>query len=137
MNLWEWVKNLLNITEAPATTEPENRRLSEEEAALIEWLLRNGTADAQNFLPQLRNLTVTGGCNCGCPTIDLQVDDDLPYVKSQTRVLADFQGTSGEDLLVHVMLHQSQGRLGELEIYSLLGKKGRFGLPSIEGLSRN
>ncbi len=125
----------INRPDIPATTIDLDRALTPEERVLIEWLLLHGTPDAKDFLPQMETVRVHGRCSCGCPSIDLAVPLTTPAVTSETRLLADFVGTVGK-VLVGILVHQSCGRLGELEVYAFGETPVPFSLPEPSSLRR-
>ena len=113
---------------------PERRPLTEQERKLLEWLLANGSVDARPYLSQMSNVNVVGTCTCGCPTIDLALDDSEQRKTAPSVILADFVGTAPEGIQVGVIVHAREGEISELEVYAIPDWKGRFNLPSIESL---
>ena len=128
---WRAAKSL---HEKPAFTEPENRKPSGEERALLTWLIQNGCQEARLFAPQIDAVRVVGRCSCGCPTIDFAVDDPISSGIDCPRVLSDFIGSTPEGWQVGVLLHQNGGKLAEMEVYNLSEHEGSFGLPNISTL---
>lgn len=115
-------------SDEPAYSLPQDRSLTPEERTLIEWLLRHGEPNAQDFLPQLEAAHVYCKCSCGCPSIDIRIPETLPAAHSKTNMLADFIGKVYGNL-VGVMLTQAGGRLSGLEIYAFGDIPEPFGLP--------
>jgi hypothetical protein len=121
-----------------ATTIPENRQLNAGERTLIEWLIANGIPEARAFTQQLTGLHVIGRCSCGCPTVDFAMGDSQQATTGPAQILADFFGITHEGIEVGVILHARQGRISELEVYSLGTTDTTdltFGLPRIETLN--
>ncbi len=118
----------------PATTIPLDRPLSPEERALGEWLLRNASPPALDFLPQLEVARVVGQCGCGCPTVDLRMPEGTPPVELREDPIGDATGYVGEDM-VGVMFLQRGGYLRCLEIYDLSDIQRPYGLPRFESLA--
>lgn len=112
----------------------ERRLLTKEERTLLEWLIANGTPEAQEYASQLADVVVVGGCTCGCPTIDLAVGESQARKTGPSRLLADFEGKTPEGVEVGVILHAREGQLSELEVYAIPNVEGSFSLPSIESL---
>jgi hypothetical protein len=109
-----------------------DRPLTQQEQDLVRWLIEHSHLDASHLLPQIDRLRVAWRCNCGCPTIDFALDGEPVGSKSEQLVsdwLADVEG-----MPVGVMLWQANGGISTLEVYSLPGCEGFFGLPSIESI---
>lgn len=106
----------------------EERPLTTEERTLLEWLIVHGGRSASAYSSQLPLVTVVSRCTCGCPTIDLAVAGGP--TSGPSSVIADAEGTSPEGIPVGVLLHSREGKLSELEVYSISGFKGRVSLPS-------
>ena len=115
-----------------ARTIPEDRELTDEERALINWLIVNGEPEAAFYKEQLRDLRVISRCGCGCPTIDLVVGRANSATTGPSRILADFVGSTVEGVQVGVTLHAREGKISELEIYEL-GEPVKS-LPKLESL---
>ncbi len=71
---------------------------------------------ASELRAQVGSAVVSRGCDCGCPSVDLVVEGDVPVasVTSRTPVNAVVEGVSGGGLIVFV----DEGRLSGLEFYS-------------------
>jgi hypothetical protein len=110
---------------------PEDRPLTSAERELLTWLISNGTPEARNYIPQMEELRVISRCACGCPTVDFHP----PVGPSQ--ILADFYGVTSENVEVGVILHARDGRLSEMEVYSISQQDGLFGLPQINSLKKD
>jgi hypothetical protein len=117
---------------------PERRPLTREERTLLEWLIDNGSsnANAKEYSPQLANLSVVGTCTCGCPAVDLALEGDDQRKTAPSKILADFLGTTPEGIEVGVILHAREGEISELEVYSITDLKKPFGLPTKESLKQ-
>jgi len=127
------VKELLMSTFIRA----EHRPLSKEERTLLEWLIANGSPDAQPYASQIANISVVGRCTCGCPSIDLSVGQREQPKTGPSHILADFEGKTPEGIAVGLILHAREGEISELEIYAIPDVKGPFNLPSIESLKQS
>jgi hypothetical protein len=92
------------------------RPLSETERQVLDKMLALDFPGAAELRVQASSARVSGGCDCGCPTIDLVVvDGALPAaVTSRTPVNAEVDGVTGGGLIVFV----DEGRLSRLEYYS-------------------
>ena len=110
---------------------PERRPLTQEERTLLKWLIANGTADAGEYSSHIAALGVVGTCTCGCPTIDLALEDRDQRKTAPSKILADFVGTTPEGIEVGVILHSREGEISELEVYAIPNATGPFSLPII------
>jgi hypothetical protein len=117
----------------PEATGQQVRPLSNEERALIMWLLLHGDPSARQFLPQLDRTLARGNCACGCPSIDLIVSEPTSTPGVEPIILVDFVGTVGGKN-VGVVLRQTGGCLSELEVYGLTGNPNQFCLPDLSTL---
>ena len=115
---------------------PERRALTQQERALLEWLIANGNSDAKEYSLQLADLSVVGACTCGCPTIDLALGSHDQRKTASSKILADFVGATAEGVEVGVILHAREGEISELEVYAITNVKEPFALPTIESLKQ-
>ena len=98
------------------------RPLTDNEAAILAKLLHGDPfAGAAAYRSQLPHITVTGGCTCGCATIDLRVDRGAPVEPGPTGsplpVEGRTTGTEDADLLIFAQ----DGFLTMLEIVYYAG----------------
>jgi hypothetical protein len=96
------------------------RRLSDLEQALLEAILDQPYPESKALLDQLESTEAQQGCDCGCGTINLRVDEDMAPVAllgslapGEAEVLSE-SGVSEGGLIVFVR----DGYLSCLEIYS-------------------
>src|SRR6476646_3691881 len=141
-NLALWARRHLRLkTErdsvVPTAFDPspivEDKQLSPDERALLVWLIEHGTSDATEYAAQVEQARVVGRCRCGCPPIDLGIAGAKERTVGGSTILADFLGETPEGFHVGVLLHSRNGKLSELEVYSL-DRDGIFSLPTIESL---
>jgi hypothetical protein len=110
-----------------------NRPLTAEEVHLLRWLIAHGTAEASRYADQVDRVRVVSECTCGCPTIDLALDDQSTSTQGGSLIISDVVGESPEGIGVNVILHVRGEALSELEVYSPDGRSP-FGLPKPEAL---
>lgn len=115
------------------------RSLTLEEENLLRWILEHGSEEARSFLPQIEGMKAVRSCICGCPTIRLVVAANLPLGCLPTsRIVCDLEGDTAKGELVGVLLFQDDGKLSELEAYSIdgmiLSESNEYGFPTIESL---
>jgi hypothetical protein len=97
----------------------ERRAATLEEREVVDWLLRSAatTTGAASLLNQVPDLHVVGGCDCGCPSVDFEIDGQ----DSNALIIADARGTSPEGVAVGLILWAKEGRLTGLEVYDFEG----------------
>jgi hypothetical protein len=110
----------------------EERSLSPEEAALVEWLVEHGRPDASQYRWQIPKLRVFSKCGCGCPTIDFAIGETRKVGSSH--IIADGEGKSPEGAAVGIILHVREGEISELEVYSITGEATIFTLPNPDSI---
>src|SRR5271154_1232364 len=113
-------KRLRRKSSSIATESP--RPLTAEETALLRWMIEHGVDEAKEFFPQIQAIRATRGCKCGCPSICLHVDENAgPVAFCEQKIISDQIGRTAKGELVGVMLFQENGKLSELETYSVDG----------------
>ena len=92
------------------------RPLSEAERQVLDLMLGIDFPGATALRVQAASARVSGGCDCGCPTVDLVLEGTVPLasVTSRTPVNAEVEGVPGGGLIVFV----DDGRLSGLEFYA-------------------
>ena len=90
-----------------------SRELSPAERATLDVLLAGDFPGAAELRAQAATAQVSGSCGCGCPTIDLVVDDATPTAKITDRVAVEADVLGG-GLIVFV----DEGRLSGLEYWT-------------------
>ena len=113
--------------------------MTREERDLLRKAIEMGEGDARLFLPQLEGMMATPGCKCGCPSIDLHLRFGAPAVRNCTQqIVSDLVGKTEKDELIGLILFQEDGKLNELEVYSVDGEiqAENWGLPRLATLKR-
>ena len=108
---------------------PYRRELNPIERAILEFLLGQQFPGRDELKLQLASLKVVGGCNCGCESIDLSVDEGAAIcapVRERVPVEATTRVGPGVDVLLHVV----DGLLRELEVYRQDGESAALPDPS-------
>ena len=95
------------------------RPLTRTERALLDALLAHDFPGAPVLREQVREVTSTPGCTCGCGTLDLHVADSAPTVAAggPAPVEGTIRGTDGRPT-GGVLLFVEDGRLARLDITS-------------------
>ncbi len=108
------------------------RPLSASELELIEALLGGARGSGRRYLGQLERAVVVGGCGCGCPSIDLEIDGCA--VDGAPRPLVFAEGESPEGAPVGIILWVRGTCLSGLEVHSWDGSQ-RVRLPAVATLN--
>lgn len=118
-----------------STTEiPEDRALSDEERALIHWMLEHGEPHASSFLPQLAQARVAARCPCGCVSIDFAIAGQRASTSGAMDIIADFDWYDADGHRFGAFLFARDGLLAGLDIYSIDGAVTPTWLPKPEQL---
>jgi hypothetical protein len=112
-----------------STPVPE-RPLSQEELALVRWLLTNApvAGSLADLAPLVASLRVVGRCSCGCPSVDFRSNGQ----SSPFRPIADATGRTADGAQVGVILWGHEDVISGLEIYQMVGLVRE--LPAVESL---
>ncbi|MGA7244161.1 MAG: hypothetical protein WBX19_13305 [Terracidiphilus sp.] len=116
------------------------RPLSKEEFELLRWMFEHGSEDLRTFEPQLAGIVAARWCDCGCPSIRLEVAEGAPLGRDiGERIIGDFEGKTPRGELVGVLLFQRGGKLELLEVYSWDAQLPRdnsseWALPTIDSM---
>jgi hypothetical protein len=114
-------------------TVTDERPLSEDEIALLQWLVDHGRPDAPKYRSQIPQLRVVSRCGCGCPSIDVAMG--LSRKAGASHIIADGEAESPEGAHVGIILHVRDGEISELEVYSITGEDTVFTLPKPERIT--
>jgi hypothetical protein len=118
-----------------STTEiPENRALSDQERALVQWMLEHGESHAPSFLPQLAQARVAARCPCGCVRIDFAIAGQRAPTSGAMDIIADFDWYDTDRHRFGAFLFARDGLLSGLDIYSIAGAVTPTWLPKPEQL---
>ena len=111
------------------------RPLSDDERALLDALLA-GPRSRPELVVQVCTAQIVGECSCGCPSVWIRADADLPalVIEAEESPTGDpayysltAHGRNNDAQDVQVTLHVTGGRVEELEIWS--GAPGPTTLP--------
>lgn len=105
----------MQVEENPQSQVSEPRALTDEERALIEWMLSD--SGHEEFIDHLARARVVSGCDCGCASINLEIDG-YPLPAAGLRIIADYLFGEGETLQGAFVFEQD-GVLRGLEVYGL------------------
>lgn len=99
---------------------PVNRKLRTEEQALLDFLLSAQFPGVDELSAQAAHAFVSGECECGCGTIELQLDSNCPPARLQNRIPIEAYAETTE-----VLLFTKEGLLSCLEIVDYLVSPAR------------
>lgn len=92
------------------------RPLTDEERSLAEWMLRNGSPEATDFLEQLNAASATAWkCPCGCASFNFKIAG-RPEAPPGVHILGDFLFGADENL-AGIFIFESGGILSGVEVY--------------------
>jgi hypothetical protein len=90
---------------------PIQRALRDDERALLDFLLSADFPGRDELRKQADTVRVVGECQCGCGTIELQVEPSQPPAKVSGPIPIEAYGDA-----IDVLLFARNGILGSLEI---------------------
>ena len=112
----------------------EDRLLTAQEAALVQWLLEHGNPDAAEFLPQIADARVVSRCPCGCASIDFSIGGVIPPAGTGMHILSDYVWQAADGAHCGVFVFARSGQLVGLEVWSADGMEAVSSLPTVEQL---
>ena len=111
------------------------RELTPDERAVIEFLLSSQFPGRDELRSQLANVRTSGlSCQCGCPSIGLQVDTSAARASILGPIDAQGQDAAGNIVLVGLLLEY--GYMKELDFTDIAAtsKTGAVGFPVLDTL---
>jgi hypothetical protein len=110
------------------------RPLSRRERETLEVLLAVEFPGVEALRAQVSGTVVTGGCDCGCPSVELEPPVDAPLAAVATRVPVDASALGGDgEPEGLVLLFVDEGRLSYLE-YAPTGDRTPVRFPPVSRL---
>ena len=120
---------------AHASRIPEFRPLSEQERALLRWMIEQSSDVRSELSAQVDHTTVAARCGCGCASIDLAVDGVEEDKKEPMDLIADYAWKTKGGNLCGAYLFTRRGHLAGLDLWSIDGAETPATLPAPEELS--
>jgi hypothetical protein len=124
----------------------EPRPLTPQERELLDFLL-DGPVDSPELRAQAATAVVNGVCSCGCPSIQLAVDEDAPRARldgcevtasgaAQIRARRIGDDNVQTEVALHVVgdVRNGQGVMWELEVWPTAVSEQTPELPPIDEL---
>ena len=106
------------VGQTGGVTVGDPRPLTPAESAVLALLLRVEFPGVDALRVQACSAVVVGGCECGCPSIALEVPGDAPMASGLSSRLAPAEGVvspQGEGVPGEILLFIDDGRLSYLE----------------------
>jgi hypothetical protein len=94
------------------------RPLTSAESSVLALLLSVEFPGVDALRVQAGSAAVSGGCDCGCPSIAFTVPDDAPLASGLSSLLAPTEGVvspQGDGIAGEIILFVDHGRLSYLE----------------------
>jgi hypothetical protein len=111
------------------TSITEDRELTPEEHALVQWLLERGEPGETAFLPQLATARVAARCSCGCASINFSIGGTQPSRDGRMDILSDYSWRDSAGHLFGAFVFARDGRLAGLDLWSIDGQATATQLP--------
>lgn len=93
------------------------RPLTTPEYELARWMLEHSNAEALPFLSQLPLARVVSGCDCGCASVNFEIDGK-PKPAGALRILGDYL-FGNDSSLCGAFVFEIEGTLAGIEVYGL------------------
>lgn len=112
-------------------TLPEDRPISDHEAAVVNWVLSNGAIEGSldHLRDSVRHVRVVARCACGCASVDFIVHGQ----SASARPIAEAVGRDSRGRANGVIVWAVDSGISGLEIYELEPHSAAE-LPSVESL---
>jgi len=108
----------------------EPRPLERAEEELLVWLLKNGKADADQFIDQVPRLEVVGKCGCGCASIDFAIRGKPKTKSGGLHILSDYQWKDSSENIFGVFAVSKENEIAGIEVWSIDGNETPTHLPN-------
>jgi hypothetical protein len=105
----------------------EERELSDEERALVSWLLEHGTPLARQYLAQVPLVRVVSRCGCGCASLNFEVDGRGWRSRSGMDILSDHGWKDDSGRRFGIFLFAKANALAGVDVFSSDG----LGVPKV------
>jgi hypothetical protein len=93
------------------------RELSDDEWKILNKMMSVDFIGKEIIIKQLNASRVVNYCPCGCKTVDIKVDINLPQYKFDKRVPVELRTFSKSGVPIIASIHVINGYVEELEIY--------------------
>jgi hypothetical protein len=107
----------------------EARPLTDTERTALDFMLAAEIPGAETLREQSRTARVDGRCNCGCPTINIEVEQGTPRINAMPGDHVVATAVSRNPGYTHLMLWVTDGYLSGLELAWLDGPPEEFPAP--------
>jgi hypothetical protein len=110
-----------------------SRPLSIAERSITKWMLEHGGRDNSKYLLQLDKATVIRTCDCGCASVDFQIQDLPMNASAGLDILSDYL-YKVESEVFGIFVFAKDEVLAGLEVYSCSGESTPKTLPETSSL---
>jgi hypothetical protein len=107
----------------------EDRALTEQEHALVRWLLEHGEQHAKGFVSQLSDARVVARCTCGCASVDFAIAGQRAPTTGSMDILSDYGWRDASGHLFGAFVFARGGLLAGLDLWSIDGQATATYLP--------
>jgi hypothetical protein len=107
----------------------DDRPLTEQEQALVRWLLEHGEEHATAFVPQLSDARVVARCTCGCASVDFAIAGQRAPTNGGMDVLSDYGWRDAGGHFFGAFVFARGGFLAGLDLWSIDGQATATRLP--------
>lgn len=113
---------------------PDDRPLTEDERALVEWMLDNGDAEDYILRSSVTFARVVRKCGCGCASVDFTINGTESPRNLGIHPLVDYVWPTEKGNLCGCFLFTRGDQLAGLEVWSIDGQEMPTRLPRPEEL---
>jgi hypothetical protein len=100
---------------------PEDRELTADEQGLVKWLLDHGVPSAGAYLTQLPRVRVVSRCDCGCASLNLEVDGRGWRSRGGMEILSDHGWRDEMGHRFGIFLFAKEQALAGIDVFSVDG----------------
>ena len=93
------------------------RDLSDDEWEILNKMMSVDFEGKEIIINQLKNAKVISYCPCGCKTVDIQIEGNLPKYEFKKRIPVELMTHSKDNVPIIASIHVINGYINELEIY--------------------
>lgn len=104
-----------------------------DELELLSWMLEHGKPEIRAFLPLLKGILVSTGCECGRPRLKLSVRAEHRRVLLTDQIIVEAVSEM-ENSRIGLILWTEDGKLADFEVWEAGVEKRPYALPTVDTL---